>query len=87
MTDERAELRRLGDELKTIGDELRLKMHLAKAEARDEFENLERRLDHARGRLVVIGGEAREVTKDVLRATREVLDEIKTGYQRVRRLM
>ena len=87
MTDERAELRRLGDELKTMGDELRLKMHLAKAEARDEFENLERRLDHARGRLVVIGSEVREASKDVLRATREVLDEIKAGYQRVRKLI
>ena len=87
MTDERAELRRLGDDLKKIGDELRLKMHLAKAEARDEFENLERRLDHARGRLVVIGSEAREASKDVLRAMREVLDEIKVGYQRVRKLI
>jgi len=87
MTDEKVDLHRLVDELKEQRDELRVRLHLAKAEARDEFEKLEKRWEHARGRLAVIGKEAGEVSKDVGDAARLVLDEIRAGYQRVRKLI
>ena len=83
MTDEKIDLQRLVDELKAQRDELRVKLHLAKAEARDEFEKLEKRWEHARGRLAVIGKEAGEASKDVGEAARLVLDEIIAGYQRI----
>ena len=85
MTDEKIDLQRLVDELKAQRDELRVKLHLAKAEARDEFEKLEKRWEHARGRLAVIGKEAGEASKDVGEAARLVLDEIRAGYQRIRK--
>ena len=87
MTDEKVDLHRLVDELKEQRDELRVRLHLAKAEARDEFEKLEKRWEHARGRLAVIGKEAGEASKDVGDAARLVLDEIRAGYQRVRKLI
>lgn len=87
MSDERTDLQGLGDELKRQREELRLKLHLAKAEARDEFEKLEKRWEHLRGRLGVIGKEAGAASKDVLEATRLVLDEIKEGYRRIRKLV
>ena len=78
---------RLADELRQQRDELRLKLHLAKAEARDEFERLEKRWDHVRGRLGVIAKEAGAASKDVAVATLQLLREIKAGYQRVRELI
>ena len=83
----RQDLERLADELKRQRDELRLKLHLAKAEARDEFERLEKRWEHVRGRLAVLAKEAGAASKDVGEATRLVLDEIKAGYRRLRELV
>lgn len=84
---ERMDLQRLTEEVKQQRDELRVKLHLAKAEAREEFERLEKRWNHVRGRLKVIGKEAGEATKDVADAARLVLEEIKAGYQRIRDLV
>ena len=87
MTNERIDLERLTGELRKQRDELRVRMHLAKAEARDEFERLEKRWDQVRGRLGVIAKEAGEAGKDVGAATRQVLQEIKSGSQRIRELV
>ena len=83
----RSDLERLADELKEQRDELRLKLHLAKAEAREEFERLEKRWEHVRARLAVIAEEAGAASKDVGEATQLLLHEIKVGYQRVRALV
>ena len=83
----RTDLERLADELKEQRDELRLKLHLAKAEARDEFERLEKRWEHVRGKLALIAKEAGAASKDVGEATRLLLHEIKAGYHRVRELV
>jgi hypothetical protein len=83
----RRDLERLADELKERRDELRLKLHLAKAEARDEFERLEKRWAHVRSRLAVIAKESGAASKDVGEATRLLLHEIKAGYQRLRELV
>ena len=82
----RKDLERIADELKEQRDELRLKLHLAKAEARDEYERLEKRWEHVRGKLAVLAKEAGAASKDVGEATRLLLQEIKAGYLRVREL-
>jgi len=87
MTDERTNLQGLADDLQRQRDELRVRLHLAKAEARDEFEKLEKRWEHVRGRLGVLGKEAGEASKDVGEALRLVLREIQTGYRRIRELV
>ena len=84
MADDRLDVERFIEELKKQRDELRVKLHLAKAEAREEFERLEKRLDHVRGRVDVIVRETGEISKDVGHAARVVLEEIRTGYQRIR---
>ena len=87
IADDTLDLQRLVDELKRQRDELRVRLHLAKAEARDEFERLEKRWEHVRGRAGVVAKEAAEVSKDVGDAARLVLEEIRTGYQRIRELV
>lgn len=86
-TETRSELDRLVGELRTQRDELRLKLHLAKADAKEEWEKVEKKWEHLRGRLDVIGAEAKDAGKDVLAATRLVAKEIKDGYARVRALL
>jgi hypothetical protein len=83
----RTDLDRLADELRRQSDELKVKLHLAKADARDQWEALEKKWDHLRGRLGVVEGEAEEVGKDVLAALETVADELKKGYARIRKVL
>jgi hypothetical protein len=83
----RTDLDRLADELRRQRDELKVKLHRAKADARDPWEALEKKWDHLRGRLGVVEGEAEEVGKDVLAALETVADELKKGYARIRKVL
>jgi hypothetical protein len=87
MAGDTLDLESLMEELKTQRDELRVKLHLAKAETREEFERMEKRWDHVRGRLGLIAKETGRVSRDVGEAARLVLEEIKSGYQRIRELV
>lgn len=68
-------------------DELRLQLHLGKAEAREEWEKLEQRMQQLRARSEsvkdVVDAAAREIETTALRAARE----IKRGYDRLRRMI
>lgn len=87
MAETRHDLDRMVADLQTQRDELRVRLHLAKAEAKDEWEKLEKKWEHLRGRLEVVGREAKDASKDVLAATRLLAREIKEGYDRVRALL
>jgi archaellum component FlaC len=83
----RDNLREIFDDLRTQRDELALKLHLARADARDEWEALEKTWEHLKARVEVVGREAGEVAEDVGDAARGVLDELKKGYARLRTLV
>lgn len=87
MADKRYDLDALVEDLKRARDEVRVQMHLAKADARDEFERLEHEWDHVRAKLGVIGGEAEKAAVEVGSALRLAVDELRHGYERVRALM
>ena len=86
MEDETLDLERFIEELGKQHDELRVNLHLAKAEAREEFERLEKRLDHVRGCLAEIVRETGKLSKDVEHAACLVLEDVRIGYQRIRDL-
>ncbi len=65
-------------------DEIRLKMHLAKAEIRDEWETLEGKWEHLEGRMAGIADETRHATKEVGAAFGIVADELGEAYRRIR---
>jgi len=77
---------RLAD-LERERDELRLKLHLAKADAKDEWARLEGKMDELRARARVAKGEASDAAEDIGDAARVLWDEIKEGFGRVRRSM
>jgi len=74
-------------QLETERDELRLKLGLAKLEARDEWKELEGKMDALRGRLKVVGAEAKEASGDVAAAADVLAEEIKEGFSKIRKMM
>ena len=78
---------RMLEDLKQVRDELELQIHLAKADARDEWTELEKKWDHFRARAEVVGKAAEEAAGDVGEALEVLGDEIKKGYERIRKLL
>lgn len=72
------------DNLKQQRDELKVKMHLAAADAKDEWEVLEKKWGHFEGKAKLVGGEAKDASKDIWDATKALGAEIREGYDRIR---
>jgi hypothetical protein len=70
--------------LLAVRDELRLQIHLAGAELRDRFDELEHEWRRLEGRLSLVGDVAREEANDVGEAAQLLLDEIREGYEHIR---
>ena len=78
---------RVLEDLKTERDHLAVKMHLAKAEIRDEWETLEKKWDNLRARTAQLSeaiGDAGEEVGDDLKIAGE---DLKEGYRRLKSLM
>jgi hypothetical protein len=82
--DLRAALQREIDALGKARDELRLRIHLAKADARDEWKKLETAWLRAQEELKRTGEHTKEPVKEMGNAVRTLLDELKGGYARIR---
>ena len=87
MADKKGAVDHLGEELKQLRDKLELQMHLASADARDEFAELEKKLDQFRGRLDVVGKATEEAAGEVGNALELLGGEIKKGYEKIRSLL
>jgi len=79
---------KLADEFEAIQrmrDELRVQIHLAKADARDLWERTERKLEEVEGKLKLVSKGAAEPLHDVAEVARGLLREIRDGYLRIRK--
>lgn len=83
----RDDVKQLADRLRTERDELRVQLDLAKKEARDEWTELEDKWDHLRRRLSLIRDEADDASGEAAAAANLLADEIKNGYERIRKLI
>jgi len=72
-------------ELRRMRDELRLQLHLAKADAKTEWDELDKKLNHLEVRLAAARREAKTSAGDVGAALGMVADEVKRGYERLKR--
>jgi archaellum component FlaC len=70
--------------LAQMRDELKVQMHLAKADAKDEWNRLEKKLETVQSELRTLGEDAKAPLREVQSASRALLDELKKGYERVR---
>lgn len=66
------------DELKTKRDELRLQMHLASKEGKEEWEELEKKMEHFRAQ-----AQLGDTGEGVGKALGQLGHEIKLGYERI----
>jgi hypothetical protein len=68
-------------------DELRVRAHLAKADAKDELAQLERKLDELRVRADAAKNEAKGAMGEIGDAAGRLANEIKDGFARVRKTL
>ena len=80
-------IKQLLTDLERERDELKLKIHLGKAEARDEWAKLEDRLAQFRERAGRTGVEAGGAADDIGAAAKKLAEEIREGFKRVRRTL
>lgn len=73
--------------LRTERDELRVQLHLLKAEARDEWDAVEKKWTQLEQKYDRIYEETRDASGDVGEAFHQLADEIRQAYRRVRQSM
>lgn len=86
MTDTQAQWQAMVDRLRQERDELRLKLHLATAEARDEWDKVEAKWTEVDARLPQVKAELRDGGQNLRAALDLVTEEISSRYERIRRL-
>ena len=80
----RDDLKKLIDDLTQQRDELNVQLHLAKAEIRDEWDQLETKWEEVKGKMNTVGEEAGKTAESVTTAVGLLADEIKKGYERIK---
>jgi len=73
--------------LKQLRDELKVQIHLGKAEAKDEWERLEEKWQQFKVHSRSVAEAAGESAKNVSSALEIVGEELKSGYDRIRKLL
>ncbi|MDD1612057.1 MAG: hypothetical protein LUQ57_02845 [Methylococcaceae bacterium] len=79
------ELTKLTETLKQQRDEIKLQLHLATADLKDEWEESEREWGHFKDKLAEIIDDSKETTADFLEKTRIVGEELKVAYKNIHR--
>lgn len=87
MSDKKSTLEELISGLKQERDELKLKLHLAGMEAKDEYERISGKIDELTEQYEPVSEAVEETAGNVWSALSMVADELKAGYQRVRNAM
>ncbi|MBX3171191.1 MAG: hypothetical protein KF760_27530 [Candidatus Eremiobacteraeota bacterium] len=71
-------------ELARLRDELRLQVHLARAEVRSQWEELEKKWTLLQSRLSVLEVAGEESKREIGQAVRALVQELNEGYARMR---
>ena len=87
MTDETRTFDEMKEAIEQLRDEIRLKAHLGIAEAKDELGKLDRKWDTFVTDSKPFTNEAGKTVKNVGTALGLVAEELKEGYERIRKLL
>jgi len=71
-------------QLKTQRDEIKVQIHLAQAELKDELEELEPKWQEAQEKFEALKHGTEEAATDVQNAVKVVADELSTAYARIK---
>lgn len=84
MLDVKEQMMKALEHVKQQRDELQLKLHLGKAEAKDEWARLEAQWEDIMGKLDAARDEVGKTAGSVGAALGTAIDELKKGYERLR---
>ncbi|HEY8153734.1 MAG TPA: CBS domain-containing protein [Myxococcota bacterium] len=84
MSDWKARGQKEIDELRRVRDELKVRMHLAKAEVKDRWNELEHQFHNLEAKGHQIAQASEEPLRDVRDAAKLLVAEIREGYRRIR---
>ena len=74
-------------DLRVTRDELRVRMHLGKLDAQDQWEQVEKQWQHVESKLKLAGETGREIAEEIGEATSLAVEEMKQGYAKLRKLI
>jgi DNA repair exonuclease SbcCD ATPase subunit len=72
------------EKLKVQRDEMKVQAHLARAEFRDEWDEVEKKWQKAEQKLQRVQDHAIETTTEMQRSAKVVMEEIASTYQRIK---
>jgi len=75
------------EDLRTTRDELRVRVHLGKMGAKEQWEQVEKQWQHVESKLKIVGEAGREIAEDVGEAANLAIEEVKDGYAKLRKLL
>lgn len=87
VDDLRRELRSLYDDVRQQRDEMRVRIHLAGSEAKEVWEEMEKKWGNFEARSEQMLDEAKDAGGDIAEAAKLLGSEINQGYKRLRRLL
>ena len=85
MSEQQNALDEVINKLKQERDELKLKIHLASMDANDEYERISGKVDELNDQFEPVKDAVEETADNVFSALGLVADELKAGFQRVRK--
>ncbi len=84
MADVKEQMTKALEQIKQQRDELQVKLHLAKADAKDEWARMEKQWEEIRPKREAAREEAGKTAESVGAALGLAIDELKKGYERLR---
>lgn len=83
----KSKLEQMKADIEQLRDEIKLRAHLGKAEAAGELERLEKQWDTFLNKYKPLAEEAEKTAENTGAALGVVADELKAGYERLRKLL
>jgi len=83
--DIKSEIEKTRDALQQQRDEIRVQIHLAKLEAKEEWESTENQFHSLECKIKDISADASDASKNVIASAKQLLDDIQGAYHRIRR--
>ena len=82
-----AEIEKIVEQVKQERDEMILKAHLFKAEAKDEWTKVDKEWEHLKSKSEQVGKEAKGASGDVAAAAKLLGEEIIKSFKRIRKTL
>lgn len=85
MSEKKEIIEELVDSLRQERDELRVKLHLAKLDASDEWKELEKKWARLESKAKVLGDVAAAESEDIISAAKLLGEEVREGFKNIAR--